>query len=214
MYPDLFRPMFLVLLDAMHNVQFSEPANAEREEWATFDPQEFFVHGGADLHLAQFIGGYLHSNILQSPTLNIFFGALPQSADALSEHFQRLLTVPRSAAVAGSMSAIYCFWRIQQELLHPMYTAQLASWYSVKEALLEILTELQQGAPEDQICTDLQELFGTMNRKVRLGLQDLYVNFAREHASRRFNTGSFAEVEICSNLLVLKYRTVATNTSN
>ena len=189
MYPDLFRPMFLVLLDAMHNVQFSEPANAERVEWATFDPQEFFAQGGADLHLAQFIGGYLHSNILQSPTLNIFFGALPQSADALSEHFQRLLTVPRSAAVAGSMSAIYCFWRIQKELLHPMYAEQLASWYSVKEALLEILTELQQGAPEDEICSGIQGLYDMMNRKVRGLLKELHDNFGKVHASRRFNTG-------------------------
>ena len=31
MYPDQFRPMFLVLLDAMHNVQFSECADEERE---------------------------------------------------------------------------------------------------------------------------------------------------------------------------------------
>jgi hypothetical protein len=52
MYPDLFRPMFLVFLDAMHNVQFSERANTEREEWSTFDPQEFFVQGGADLHFS------------------------------------------------------------------------------------------------------------------------------------------------------------------
>jgi hypothetical protein len=203
-----------VLLDAMHNVQFSERANAEREEWATFDPQEFFVQRGADLHLAQLIGKYLHSNILQSPTLTEFFGALRQSSDALSEQFQRLLTVPNTAAVAGSMSAIYCFWRIQQELLHPMYTAQLASWYSVQESLLEILTELQQGAPEDQICSGLQGLFDMMNRKVRIGLKELHGNFAHVHASRRFNTGSFAEVETCSSLLVLKYRTVGTNTSN
>ena len=201
MYPDLFRPMFLVLLDAMHNVQFSEPANAEREEWATFDPQELFTPGGEDVHLAQFIGGYLHSNILQSPTLNEFSGALPQSADALSEHFQRLLTVPRSTAVAGSMSAIYCFWRIQQELLHPMYTAQGPNWFSLQESLLKILTELQQGAPEDQICSGLQGLFDMMNRKVLLGLNEIHGNFAHVHASRRFNTGSFAEVEICSNLL-------------
>ena len=189
MFPDHFRPMFLVLLDAMHNVQFSDRANAEREEWATFDPQEFFAQGGADVHLAQLIGGYLHSNILQSPTLHEFFAALPQSSDALSEQFQRLLTVPRSAAVAGSMSAIYCFWRIRQELLHPRYTAQGTSWYSVQELLLEILTELQQGAPEDQICSGLQGLFDMMNRKVRLGLKDLHCNFAHVHASRRFNTG-------------------------
>jgi hypothetical protein len=131
----------------------------------------------------------LHSNILQSPTLREFFGALRQSSDALSEQFQRLLTLPRSAAVAGVMSAIYCFWRIQQELLHPMYAAQLASWYSVKEALLEILTELQQGAPEDQICTGLQGLYDMMNRKVRGPLKDLHANFGKVHVSRRFNTG-------------------------
>ncbi len=82
-------------------------------------------------------------------TLREFFGVLPTHSDALSAQFQRLLTLPRSAAAAGVMSAFYCFWRIQQELLHPMYAEQLASWYSVKEALLEILTELQQGAPED-----------------------------------------------------------------
>jgi hypothetical protein len=53
-----------------------------------------------------------------------------------------------------------------------------------------------------------------MNRKVRLGLKELHGNFAHVHASRRFNTGSFAEVEICSNLLALKYLTLGTNTSN
>ena len=148
-------------------------------------------------------------------TLREFFGVLPTHSDALSAQFQRLLTLPRSAAVAGVMSAIYCFWRIQQELLHPMYAEQLADWKSVVQvSLLEILTELQQGAPEDQICTDLQGLFGMMDRKVRIGLQDLYGKYAREHASRRFKTGSFAEVEICSNLLVLKYVTLGTNTSN
>jgi hypothetical protein len=157
MFPDQFRPMFLVLFDAMHNVQFSDRADAERDEWAAFEPQHFYCQGGADVQLAQIIGGYLHSNILQSLTLRDFFGALLQSSDVLSEQFQRLLTVPRSAAVAGVMSAFYCFWRIQQELLHPMYTAHLASWYSVQESLLEILTELQQGdTPEDQIFTGLQ----------------------------------------------------------
>jgi hypothetical protein len=110
----------------------------------------------------------LPSNILQSPTLNKFFGTIRQSSDALSEQFQRLLTVSRSEAVAGSMSATYCFWRIQQELLHPMYAEQLPSWYSVQEALLDILTELQQGAPEDQICSGLQGLFGMMQRKLGL----------------------------------------------
>jgi hypothetical protein len=189
MFPDQFRPMFLVLLDVMHNVQFSDRADEKREEWTAFDPQQFYGQGGADVQLAQTIGGYLHSNILQSPTLREFFGALPQSSDALSEQFQRLLTVPRSAAVAGSMSAIYCFWRIRQELLHPMYAEQLASWYSVQESLLEILTELQQGAPEDQICSGLQGLYNMMNRKVRGPLKDLHANFGKVHASRRFNTG-------------------------
>jgi hypothetical protein len=174
----------------MHNVQFSDCANAERQEWADFDPQQFYYQGGADVQLAQTIGGYLHSNILQSPTLHEFSGALRQSSDALSEQFQLLLTMPRSAAVVGSMSAIYCFWRIQQELLHMMYAEQLASWYSVQETLLDILTELQQGdRPEDQICSDLQGLYDMMNRKVRLGLKDLHANFAQIHASRRFNTG-------------------------
>ena len=112
------------------------------------------------------------------------------------------------------MSAIYCFWRIQKELLHSMYAEQLASWYSVQESLLEILTELQQGAPEDQICSGLQGLLDMMNRKVRGLLKELHANFARVHVSRLFNTGSFAEVEICSNLLALKYLTLGTNTCN
>jgi hypothetical protein len=121
--------------------------------------------------------------------LREFFGAIRQSSDALSEQFHRLLTVPRSAAVAGSMSAIYCFWRIQKDLLHPMYAAQLASWYSVKESLLEILTMLQQGATEDQICTGLQGLYDIMNRKVRGLLKELHAIFGKVHASWRFNTG-------------------------
>ena len=87
MYPDQFTPIFLVLLDSMHNVHFREHANAERErrEWAAFDPQQIFGQGRADVELAQIIGGYLHSDILQSPTFNGFFGAFRQSSDALSE---------------------------------------------------------------------------------------------------------------------------------
>ena len=137
----------------------------------------------------RFSGGYLHSNILQSPTLREFFGDLPKYSVALSEQFQRLLTVPRSAAVAGVMAAIYCFWRIQQELLHPMYAEQLASWLSVQEALLKILTELEQGATEVQICSGLQGHFDTMCSKVRGPLKELHANFGKVHAARRFNTG-------------------------
>jgi hypothetical protein len=181
---------FLVLVDVMHNVQFSDHANAEREEWSAFDPAKFCRQRGA-VEFAQIIGGYVHSNILQSPTLREFFGALQQSSDALSEQFQRLLTVQRSAAVARVISAIYVFWRIEQELLHPMYAEQLASWSTLKVPLLEILTELQQGdRHEDDICTDLQGLFQSMDRQVRLGLQGLHAMYS----SRRFNTGSFAEV--------------------
>jgi hypothetical protein len=76
MFPDQFRPMFLVLLDAMHNVQFSDRADVERDEWAAFEPQHFNCQGGADVQLAQTNGGYLYSNILQSLTLRDFFGDL------------------------------------------------------------------------------------------------------------------------------------------
>jgi hypothetical protein len=55
----------------------------------------------------RFSGGYLHSNILQSPTLNEFSAALRQSSGALSKQVQRLSSVPRSSTVAGSMSAFY-----------------------------------------------------------------------------------------------------------
>ena len=111
--------------------------------------------------------------ILQSSTLDEFLGDLPQSSDALSEQFQRLRTVPCFVAVAVSMSAIYCFWRIERELLHEMYAAQRTSWSEVCDALLQILTELQNGEPENRILSDLQDLFGMMNTKVKRGLRDL-----------------------------------------
>ena len=60
-----------------------------------------------------------------------------------------------------------------------MYAEQLPSWYSVQEPLLDILTELQQGAPEDQICSGLQGLFGMMQRKVGLSLKELHANFGK-----------------------------------
>jgi hypothetical protein len=59
----------------------------------------------------------------------------------------------------------------------------------MKEAWLEILTELLQGAPEDQICTGLQGLYDMMHWKVRGPLKDLHANFGKVHASRRSNTG-------------------------
>jgi hypothetical protein len=80
-----------------------------------------------------------------------------------------------------------------------MSAEQLASWYSVKEALLEILTELLQGAPEDQICSGLQGPYDMMHRKVHRAVRFLvfsergmardHANFGKVYASRRFNTG-------------------------
>jgi hypothetical protein len=70
-----------------------------------------------------------------------------------------------------------------------VYAEQLASWLSVQEALLKILTELEQGATEDQICSGLQGHFDTTYRKVRGPLKELHANFGKVHAARRFNTG-------------------------
>jgi hypothetical protein len=53
--------------------------------------------------------------------------------------------------------------------------------------LLQILTKLQDCKPEDQICSDLQDLFGMMNTKVNFGLKELHTNFADMYASRRFD---------------------------
>jgi hypothetical protein len=142
--------MLLVLLDVIHNVQFRECTNVEREEWSTFDPQELIVQGGADFHFVRFIGGYLHSNILQSSTLNEFFDDLLWSVDALSDHFQQLLTVPRSTAVVGNMSVIYCFLA-HSARAPPSKPVSDVHHTALQESLLEILTEFQQGPPEDQI---------------------------------------------------------------
>ena len=51
-------------------------------------------------------------------------------------------------AVTASLAAIYCYWRIEQELLHPMYASQLARWQGadIRGHLLQILGQLQQGA--------------------------------------------------------------------
>jgi hypothetical protein len=189
--------MFLLLLNLMDDVQFREHANAERLAWAQFDAQELFdwdIFEQAEVELAQRIGRYLHTRVLESPTLSQFYADICSPEDALFEQFQHMLSAPPSSPAADRMfAAIYCFWRSQQELLHEAYDTLRPPWSAtVKTSLQQILTKMQQGVSEEQICVLLRGLFVTMDLQVRLGLEELHIKFAHDYASRRIPTGSFA----------------------
>ena len=76
--------------------------------------------------------------------------------------------------VTASLGAIYCYWRIEHELLHPFYSLQLARWQGadIQGRLLQILGQLQQGADPALLQEVLENVFAQMDREIRLRLRD------------------------------------------
>ena len=142
------RPVFNVLLDAMTGVVFQTPQR--RDEWSSYDVNQDFERSH-EFGLAQVIGAYLQRGEVSSPVLDSFHQALraPDQAGPLP-YFQELQALQAPAlmrVVTPSLGAIYCYWRIEHELLHPFYSLQLARWQGadIQGRLVQILGQLQQG---------------------------------------------------------------------
>ena len=203
------RPVFNLLLDAMNGVRISN--EAQRMEWASYDPPVDFERGG-EVELACVIGFYFHSRSLQSENIDAFFHTANAQAalNPLLGHVESLAEQPASAGVAASLAAIYCYWRIECELAaHPFTEAQLSRWQSadIRGRLMEILdTWRQPGAHDESQKSAIRLLLEQMTREINLRLRACgpYITWLRE------DTGSFAEMawapRIWSFFLLLRLR--------
>jgi hypothetical protein len=174
------RPVFNVFLDAMTGVVFQTPQS--RDEWSSYDVNQDFERSH-EFGLAQVIGAYLLRGEVSSPVLDSFHQALraPDPAGPLA-YFQHLqaaaLTPARMPVVTASLGAIYCYWRIERELLHTVYSQQLARWQGadIRGRLVDILRQCQQGADPALLFGllehDLVQFFEVVDREIRLRLRD------------------------------------------
>jgi hypothetical protein len=123
------RPVFNVFLDAITGVVFQTAQS--RDDWNSYDVNQDFERS-REFGLAQVIGAYLHRGEVSSRVLDSFHQAqrAPDPADPLAyfQHLQAALTPARMPVVTASLGAIYCYWRIEHELLHAFYSQQLARW--------------------------------------------------------------------------------------
>jgi hypothetical protein len=208
------RPVFNVFLDAMTGVVFQSPQS--RDDWSSYDVNQDFERSH-EFGLAQVIGAYLQRGEVSSPVLDSFHQALraPDQADPLA-YFQELQALQALQApalmrvVTPSLGAIYCYWRIERELLNTLYSQQLARWQGadIRGRLVDILRQLQQGVLADPALLehDLVQFFEVVDREIRLRLREC------GHALRYYccNTGSFAQVvrapRIWCFFLVLRLR--------
>ena len=71
----------------------------------------------------------------------------PSPAGPLA-YFQHLQAAALTFVVTASFGPIYCYWRIEQDLLHTFYSQQLTQWQEADTQghLLQILGQWQQGA--------------------------------------------------------------------
>jgi hypothetical protein len=207
------RPVFNVFLDAMTGVVFQTPQS--RDDWSSYDVNQDFERS-LEFGLAQVIGAYLHRGEVSSPVLDRFYQALrhPDPAGPLAYflHLQALcLQAPAlMRVVTPSLGAIYCYWRIEHELLHTFYSEHLARWQGadIRGRLVDILRLLQQGVLADPALLEhhLVQFFEKVDCEIRLRLREC------SHALRYFccNTGSFAQVvrapRIWCFFLVLRLR--------
>ncbi len=174
----------------MADVQFVGGANDERVSWVQLNCQEWFEQMDGDVKLAQRIGGYLRSGILQSHTLNAFYVALDEDA-LVSQQVQHMLSEAHSSPAADRLyAAIYCCWRIEQELRHLADAALLAQWGDgVRTPWLQrIIKGMQEHETEEEICLLLQGFFATMDMHVRRVLKKLPKDyFPQRFALRQFH---------------------------
>ena len=71
---------------------------------------------------------------------------------------------PRGRVVTASFGPIFCYWRIEQELLHTFYSQQLTRWQGadILGNLLQILGQWQQGADHALLEKELLDLSTTL----------------------------------------------------
>ena len=208
------RPVFNVFLDAMTGVVF-RTAQSERD-WNSCDVNSQDFERSQEFGLAQVIGDYLHRGEVSSTVLNSFNHDLryPDPAGPLA-YFQQLqalqapaLTAAFTPVVTASLGAIYCYWRIERELIHTFYSQQLARWQGadIRGHLVDILCQLQQGADPAHLEQELKAFFAVTDREIRLRLREC----SKELQYYCSNTGSFSQVvrapRIWCFFLVLRLR--------
>ena len=143
------RPVFMLLASAMTGVKFG--SDADEKDWNMYDFDEDFERGG-EVELANVVGAFLHPRILRSDVLDRFYSATQQTSDALFESYADVLHCPAAGAgicaVNAIISAIYCYWRFESELLHPDFQRQLSLWRGdeIRGGLLEIARKWKAGA--------------------------------------------------------------------
>jgi hypothetical protein len=190
----------------MTGVVFSTPQS--RDDWISYDvdrdfdrPQEF--------ELAQVIGAHLHRGEVSSPLLESFHQALraPDPAGLLP-YFEQLQAAALTPVVTASLGAIYCYWRIEQELLNPDYSLLLARWQGdeIRGRLVNILLQLQQNDDPALLEQELKAFFAKIDREIKVRLSECSTRL-QYYCS---NTGSFAQVvrapRIWCFFLVLRLR--------
>jgi len=181
------RSVFSVFLDAMTGVVFSPPQRSD--DWSSYDVNQEFD----EFKLAQVIGAYLRGGEVSSPVLHSFHQAMSAPDPAVPlPYFQQLQAAALTPVVTASLGAIYCYWRIEQELLHPYYVRQLARWQGdeIRGRLVNILLQLQQNDDPALLEQELKAFFAQMDHEIRLRLMES--SGALRYYCR--NTGSFAQV--------------------
>ena len=151
------------------------------------------------MELATVIGFYLHGASLQSPNLDEFF--LRSNAQAALEplfgHFEYLRGQAPTAGIAVSLSAIYCYWRVEIEL--QQHQAQLSRWRGaqVRGYLLDIVDRWRQGGLQDEsLQEEIGQLLGTMSREITRRLRECspYISLMHEYPEYPEYLGRFAEL--------------------
>jgi hypothetical protein len=115
------------------------------------------IERGGEVELARGIGEYLARG-LQSRVWDKFFHAT-QGQARLYKHFRALRGRPYSAATVISMSAIYVYWRVEQQLLDPTLRKLLDRWQGddIRGHLEKILDSFSlQGMEEEAIKQELK----------------------------------------------------------
>ena len=97
------------------------------------------------------------------------FPPSPAGPLAYFQHLQAaaltfVVTHTQGAVVTASFGPIYCYWRIEQELLHTVYSQQLTRWQGadILGHLLQILGQGQQGADHALLEKELLDFSTTL----------------------------------------------------
>ena len=105
------------------------------------------------------------------------FPPSPAGPLAYFQHLQAaaltfVVTHTQGAVVTASFGPIYCYWRIEQELLHTVYSQQLTRWQGadIQGHLLQILGQWQQGAEPRPSGKRAFRLFNQIDHEIGLQL--------------------------------------------